>query len=224
MTIVGDLLPPDSSGPWEGAVAAGMSDLLPVPYDVLMDPYRCPVEFQPWLAAHYSVDLWYEDWPEARKREVIAQAAGRSKLYPGEIAELKGTRLGARRYLEHVEGQILDFISHPHRPFTRHYAIGRMLYGHPPFKAVYLIKVTVPAPKLGYCVGRHPVGRRPIRKASLEPLKRASRAVRVAKAPETQILLDFRTARPLRAGDAVPAGDAYRAGQYLSRSRLGPNK
>ncbi|WP_348640128.1 phage tail protein, partial [Rhizobium sp. FKY42] len=45
---------PSSSGAFEYALAAGMSDDLPVPYAQIMDPYQTPVRFLPWLAAHHS--------------------------------------------------------------------------------------------------------------------------------------------------------------------------
>ena len=45
---------------------------IPVPYRELFDPYKCPVDFLPWLASNWSVDLWYSDWPESTKRNIIA--------------------------------------------------------------------------------------------------------------------------------------------------------
>lgn len=215
---------PSSSGPFERAVAAGMSDDLPVPFAELMDPYQTREDLLPWLAAHHSVDLWYDDWPVARKREIIAQYAGVSTIYPGEsLPELKGTRVGARRFLEHVEATIVDAIAYPHRPFVGRYPVGRMIIGHPAFRAVYLVGVEVKAPAYAYAVGRHPVGRRAIRRTDFTPVSRARQAVKVAKAEYTEVLLDFSTARVLTAGDAVFAGDGFVAGQYLPRTRLGPN-
>jgi len=106
MTVVADILP-SVAGSFEKAAAAAMSDTLPVPYAVLMDPYQTPAELLPWLAAHHAVDLWYEDWSEARKREMIAHTAGRSKVHPGEVLpELKGTHLGALRYLSFVDAVV----------------------------------------------------------------------------------------------------------------------
>ena len=34
----------------------------------------CPVELLPWLAHSFSVDVWDDAWPEARKRAVIARS------------------------------------------------------------------------------------------------------------------------------------------------------
>lgn len=222
MSAVGKLLSPSSAQPWELAIAAGMSDALPVPYAQIMDPYQAPAEWLPWLAAHYSVDLWYDDWSIEHKREVIAQAAGRSVLHDGEIAALKGTRLGESRYLAWVGGQLVDAVAYPKRAIVGRYPVGRALIGNPPHKARYLVKVSLRAPRLGHCIGRHPLGRRALRQADFTAVTRAIEAVRVAKSDETEIRLDFTTARVLTAGDAVAVGDGLLVGQYLPRNRLGP--
>ena len=52
----------------------------------LQDPWKCPVEFLPWLAYSQSVDLWNDRWPAQPKRTVIAN--GR------ELHRHKGTRGG----------------------------------------------------------------------------------------------------------------------------------
>ncbi|WP_319533423.1 phage tail protein I [uncultured Cohaesibacter sp.] len=102
--------------PIEKAMAAGMSDDLPVDYATIMDPYQTPAKWLPSLAAHYSVDLWFSDWPEERKREMIAQCAGLSTIYPGEqLAELKGTLEGLKRFLWFVDAEIVDRIAYPCR-------------------------------------------------------------------------------------------------------------
>ena len=83
---------------FERAGAAGLSDDRPVPYEEIMDPYRSPERFLPLLAAHHSVDLWYDDWPTARRREMIAQCAGVSTIYPASpLGSRKGTLVGLKR-------------------------------------------------------------------------------------------------------------------------------
>ncbi|MET0170903.1 MAG: phage tail protein I, partial [Agrobacterium vaccinii] len=110
------VLLPSSSDVFELALASGMSDDLPIPYAEIMDPYRTPVRFLPWLAAHHSVDLWFDDWPDDRKREMIAQCAGVSTIYPASpLAALKGTLAGLKRYLAFVDAEIVDRIAHPSR-------------------------------------------------------------------------------------------------------------
>ncbi|WP_173087708.1 phage tail protein I [Devosia sp. 1635] len=202
-----------NAGAFERAAAEAMTDELPVPIREIMDPARTPSRFLPFLAAHRSVDLWFEDWSQDRKRAIIAD-------WP-KLASLVGARAAPPRLLAYVDAELVDALSHPHRPLTGRYPIGRVLLGHPAFRAIYLVKTATAAPKHGYCVGRHPVGRRPARAADFKPVKRALEALRQAKAPETEILVDFANYRPLTAGDAIPAGSATRAGQYLSRNRLG---
>ncbi|WP_306180487.1 phage tail protein I [Rhizobium sp. AN73] len=133
---------------FEKALIAGMTDDLPIPYDVIMDPYRTPARFLPWLAAHHSVDLWYDDWSEERKREMIAQCAGLSTDYPASpLAALKGTLVGLKRYLAFVDADIIDRIAHPARFTFGRAVIGRTPIAHQPFTAHYLVHVTLRAPK-----------------------------------------------------------------------------
>lgn len=224
MSRLGDLLVASSSDPHEYALAAAMSAELKPDYEGALDPYTAPTEWLPLLAAEHSVDLWYEDWPEERKREVIAQAAGVSKLYPGQIADLKTTRPGTIRYLAQVDAEVVDAIAYPHRPFVGRYPVGRYIIDHPALKLIFLIKVTVPAPAMGHAVGRHPVGRRAVRTVDWTPINRASDAIRVAKADFTQVLMDFTNARVITAGAAITAGAGLRAGDYLTRTKLGPKE
>lgn len=222
MTSAGDLLPSRSTDEMEYALAAGMSDTLPVDYATLMDPYRTRDDLLDWLAFQHSVDLWFPDWPVARKREAVAQAAGLSVLHSGEIATLKGTRPGAVRYLALVDAELVHAVTYPRPAFIGRFPAGRTLIGAPPFKARYLVKTRVMAPAGGLLVGQSSVGRRALRAGDFTPVRRAIDAVRVAKATETEIRIDFSNHRVLRAGDAVAAGDGYRAGQYLPRRHLGP--
>lgn len=56
------------------------------------DPWTCPAELLDWLAFAKSVDIFELDWPEARKRAVIAASA--------EVHRIKGTRKAVRLALE----------------------------------------------------------------------------------------------------------------------------
>lgn len=40
----------------------------------MADPYRCPAQYLPWLAWAVAVPYWRTEWPEAVKRELIAQS------------------------------------------------------------------------------------------------------------------------------------------------------
>jgi len=221
MSAVGDLLPPGSAGEWEHAVAAGMSDELPVPYAVLMNPYQAPASFLPWLAAHHSVDLWYEDWPEEQKREMIAQYAGVSTRHPGEsLPELKGTHEGALRFLSFVDAEVFDSVSYPAR-----FVLGRSSpsftpLNHPAFKARWLIKVLLKRPVNAFVLGRSALGLGALRPVDLTPIRRAKEALRVAKAPETEYLVSFAWRRQATFGDNIPFGEALPFGGFIQRNTL----
>ncbi|NKD86596.1 phage tail protein I, partial [Haematospirillum jordaniae] len=58
----------------------------------IWNPATCPAPFLPWLAWALSVDVWNPDWPEARKRAVIAASF--------QVHRHKGTRRAVREALE----------------------------------------------------------------------------------------------------------------------------
>lgn len=87
-----DLLPP-----WRGAaelalLGGAQVPALDVPIDRLWDPARCPKALLPWLAWTLAVEDWDVDWPEWRKREVVAGAVA--------LHRLRGTVAAVRRVLE----------------------------------------------------------------------------------------------------------------------------
>ncbi|MBF0195461.1 MAG: phage tail protein I [Magnetococcales bacterium] len=53
---------------------AARIDEIPVPIKHLWNPHTCPIELLPWLAWALSIDFWHEQWPEERKRQVIADS------------------------------------------------------------------------------------------------------------------------------------------------------
>lgn len=65
------------------------------------DPQRCPAHLLPWLAYAESVDVWSDDWTEARKRTVIAASL--------PIHRIKGTR-GAIELALAALGQTAELI------------------------------------------------------------------------------------------------------------------
>lgn len=218
MSLV-DLLP-GNSGAFERAAAAGMSDALPAPIRQVKDPAATPLAFLPFLAAERGVDLWYSDWSEARKRQMVAHAV--------QLAALKGTVAGPQAYLAYVDGTILDRIAYPSRPFAGGGVAGTALSAYadratvdfPTFAATYLVRVATTLPRRAAVAGRSFANRCFARALDHEPLRRCIAALRVAKGPETRIRVDFQTHRQLTAGDAVLAGGGYRAGQSLPRIRL----
>lgn len=65
----------------------------------LWDPWACPVDQLPLLAWAWSVDFWKAEWPEHRKRQVIAE----SRAYH----EAKTTVLGYRMALGYVDAEFV---------------------------------------------------------------------------------------------------------------------
>ncbi|GJA54983.1 phage tail protein I [Aeromonas caviae] len=71
-----DLLPPNAT-PAERRLATVAANACDLPVEVLRtlwDPHTCPAWRLPSLAAERSVARWDENWPEATKRKVIANA------------------------------------------------------------------------------------------------------------------------------------------------------
>lgn len=212
---------PTECGPFERALAAAMSDDLPVPYAQLMDPYQTPVAWLPWLAGHHSVDLWYDDWSEARKREIIAQYAGVSILYPGEVLpELKGTHAGALRFLSFVDAEVIDRVSYPARFVAGRAALGITPLNHPAFKARWLVKVMLEKPVNAFVLGRSAAGLGALRTVDPTPIHRAKNALRVAKAPETEYLVSFAWRRRVTFGDRPSFGDDLPFSGFVDRQTL----
>lgn len=212
---------PAECGALERALAAAMSDDLPVPYAQMMDPYQTPGAWLPWLAGHHSVDLWYDDWPEARKREIIAQYAGRSVIYPGEVLpEMKGSHTGALRYLAFVDAEVIDRVAYPARFVAGRAALGITPLNHPAFKARWLAKVILEKPVNAFVLGRSAAGRAALRTVDLTPIYRAKAALRVAKAPETEYLVSFAWRRRATFGDEIPFGDDLPVGGFIDRNIL----
>jgi len=84
------LLPPGAT-PLEIALAGGTARLsaVPIPLDALWDPAACPLAILPWLAWSLSVDSWDPAWPEATKRQAVADSI--------KLHRLKGTRWAVER-------------------------------------------------------------------------------------------------------------------------------
>jgi len=210
MTGVRDILP-GIAKPFALAAADAMTDVLPVPIGEIIDPSTSPVAFLPFLAAHESVDLWFNDWSIERKRAMVQQAV--------ELAALKGTREGLFRFLGFVDAEVTWLIAHPARFTIGMSAISVRPIGHRPMTAHYLVKVPLPAPVNPFRIGRAALGRQAMTRVSLEPLRRARMATIVAKSPETLTSLNFAWRRRVRFGDALPIG-SIRFGQFIDRPRL----
>lgn len=217
MSDVASVLPPNSRA-FEIAAGAAMSDDLPVPIRAILDPYETPAEWLPFLAAHHNVNLWYDDWSEARKREIIAHFTGRSETYPGEVLpDMIGTLAGLRRYLAYVDADIIDRIAHP-RPFTFGRAVfGRTPINHRPFVAHYLVHVLLAPPPNAFRFGRAVIGSSALTRTNLEPLHRAKAAMVAAKGPATAYSVSFAWRRLITVDDAIPIDGTYYVGDWVDR-------
>lgn len=94
-----DLLPPNAA-PGTRSIAASMARIsdVPVPLRELWNPYTCPLELLPWLAWALSIDAWKSYWPEAVKRERVAQAIA--------IQRHKGTAQSVRDVIASFGGSV----------------------------------------------------------------------------------------------------------------------
>ncbi|MBY6244109.1 phage tail protein I, partial [Methylosinus sp. Sm6] len=75
MTAPAALLPPDSSDPWEIAQSLTSAARRPLDADIIRrvwNPATCPEELLPYLAWGLGFEIWDDDWPEAKKREIVA--------------------------------------------------------------------------------------------------------------------------------------------------------
>lgn len=212
---------PSSSDVADSALAEGVADTLPVPLDVEMNPYTASLANLPYLAAHHSVDYWYDDWPEERKREIIAHYSGRSTTYPGEVLpELKGTRLGTERYLAYADGELLDTVAYPQRVVLGRSVIRRAPIGHPPFMARHLVKVETQKPARAAVIGRGVFGRSPVKTPSREKIERARLAMKTAMAPHSEYRVSFAHMRIISIDDNIDIDGGFEIGQYVDRTRL----
>lgn len=100
-----DLLPRNATE-FERAVSlasAKGADLPAYLVSDVTDPWACPSELLPFLALERSVDLWDPEWPDARKRWVIAEQA--------RLHRLKTTEAGFRAYLSLVGADLVRTIT-----------------------------------------------------------------------------------------------------------------
>lgn len=204
-------LPPGAL-PFERALAAGFGDTLEVPYRRIMDPAQAPAAFLPFLAGHRSVDLWFDDWSEARRRAVVSAAL--------TDARLKGTRSGSIRFLGYVDATLVDAVAYPARFVAGRARLGRTPIGHPAFLARYLVRVATETPPRAFVAGRAVLGRARCKTPDRTPIERCLIALRAAKAPESEIRVDFAHHRRLALRDAPLLDGSHRLGDFVARTKL----
>lgn len=213
MNAVAELLPANSDV-FELALAEAMSDALDVPYADIMDPAKTPAEFLPFLAAHKSVDLWYSDWPEARKRQMVAEAE--------ELASLVGTVAAAPRFLSFVDTIIIHKVGHPARHPVGQIAAGITPVNHQPFVARYLLKTDLVVKPFSSRVGQSVVGKKrdAVRTIDREPLNRAKKAITLSKIDGTAYSVTFAHRELVTLDDGFDLDTDFRLGKYKDRIRL----
>lgn len=198
--------------PFEVALGDAMSDALPVPYREIMDPDQTPEDFLPFLAAHRSVDLWFDDWTTDRKRAMIKQAPF--------LATIKGTPDASVRFLSFVDGTIIDTISYP-SPFILDEAIlDETPIDLPSFVAQYLVRIIIVSDPDAFAFDAGILDESFFIDPDTTKLTRCLVALRVAKAPETEIRVDFQHKRPLSLRDAPLIGGAHFVGENIDRLSL----
>lgn len=211
MTSARALLP-SNSRPFERAAADAMSDILPVPIAQIMDPATTLAGFLPFLAFHESVDLWFDDWPAARKRQMVAEAL--------DLAALKGTREGLHRFLSYVDAEVTWLIAHPARFVVGRSAIGVRPVAHRPMVAHYIVKVPLQRPANALRIGRAALGRAALTRVDLEPLRRAKIAMSISKDVASLYTVTFAHRRRARFGDRLPMDGSIKFGGFIHRPRL----
>lgn len=213
MSTAGDLLPSNSEV-FERALAEAISDTLPVPYAEIMNPATAPAKWLPWLAVNESVKLWLEDWPDERKRAMIAGSSALSKLV--------GTRAAAERFLAYVDTEIIHKVSYPQKFPVGRIAVRLTPVFSPEFVARFLLKVTLHSRKNAVCVTRAAVGKAHIKPIDSTPLQRAKLALVLSKAADTEYSVNFAHRLPITLddGDGLDLDAGHVLGAYKDRIRL----
>lgn len=105
------LLPPSASDTERrlSAVLGRLSDV-PAPIRDMHQPYATPAAFLPFLGWGWSVDLWDEEWSQARKRAMVDAAP--------LLHMRKGTAYVLREYARFVGAEITDILRPPKRQFV----------------------------------------------------------------------------------------------------------
>jgi len=102
-----DHILPSNATEWERNLASQVERLLgmSIPIEDLWNPHKCPVEFLPYLAWSVSADVWSTDWPEHRKRSVIADSL--------KLHGIKGTLASYEEHAKMVDSEVLRAVTPP---------------------------------------------------------------------------------------------------------------
>jgi len=106
--VMANILPSNATK-YERTLASQVERLLKlgIPINDLWNPKKCPIEMLPYLAWALSVDIWNDDWPEHKKRRIVAESVKNHRL--------KGTLAGFEAYAEMADSEIIRAITPPGR-------------------------------------------------------------------------------------------------------------
>jgi len=205
-----DLLP-ETADIYERVVMDSAQAVLPIPIRELVSPATTTLAFLPFVAVHEGVKLWFDDWTEARKRQMAAD---------WELADLIGTRSGLRRFLAYVDAQVISAVAHPRRFVAGRSAVGIQPLQFPAFTARYLIKVGLRRHVRSLVAGRGAAGLHGAVLVDREPIRRAKIAAAVSKGPGTQYTATFAHRRRATFGDGISFGAGHHFGDFVPRISL----
>lgn len=105
------LLPP-SATPAERTLGAlsGRITAVPTPIAEMHRPNVAPERFLPWLAWEWSIDLWQDEWSDAKKRRVLARSF--------DLHRLKGTAQGLREHVALTDASVVQIVRPPQGAFA----------------------------------------------------------------------------------------------------------
>ena len=118
------LLPPNASPLQRAFSLVGKRHIEAVPHlhRALWDPWTCPAPVLPWLAWALSVDDWIPAWPEATRRQAVADAA--------LLHRRKGTPWAVKHSLQRLGFQDVEILEATNRRHDGAYSHdGAITYG-----------------------------------------------------------------------------------------------
>lgn len=174
---------PETADHYERVTMDAAQAELPIPLRQLVNPASTTPAFLPFVAVHEGVKLWFDDWSEARKRQIAA-------AWP-QLSDLIGTRPGLVGLLSYVDATLISAVAHPRRFVAGQSAVGVQPLQFPAFTARYLVKVTLRRHVRAVIAGRSACGIGAVVPVSREPLFRAKVAATVSKSPATQYTVTF---------------------------------
>lgn len=104
--------PTEPAGEMEQRLEQVSGERWPLDVDAIrraQDPWTCPEHLLPWLAHSRGVRLWFDDWPEFRKRQAIA-------LWPDILRNI-GKMKAIRLCLLLVDAPLKGYDLPPKRPY-----------------------------------------------------------------------------------------------------------